>query len=170
MFFKNIAKWSKKLFWGVTIGCYALYFCLVVLAPTITVCIQYDLFSKTTDDGSLRKVTGLALIVIVVFGIMAYVFIKKAITKLPKVSIKEQRFRFGLETIFDCIPLAIALFVMFAVKDDAALAFTTAKICIFEFLAGVLVYGLVIKFIDAEWEIRQAAKLDNEKEKRREVV
>ena len=43
MFFKNIEKWSKKTMWGVTLICYILYFCIVVLAPTITVMVKYDM-------------------------------------------------------------------------------------------------------------------------------
>ena len=167
MFFKNIEKWSKKTMWGVTLICYILYFCIVVLAPTITVMVKYDIFGSANP---MRNVTGFCLIVIVICGLASYVFIKKVISKLPQISINEQRLKFGMETIFDCIPLGIALYAMFVVKDDINLAFDTMGICMWLFLAGILFNGLVIKFIDAEWFIRQGAKLDKEKAKRKDVV
>lgn len=168
MFFRNIAKWSKKCMWGVTILCYALYFCIVVLAPTITIMVKYDIFGNS--GGTLKNVTGFGLIVIVICGLASYIVIKKAINKLPQISTNEQRFKFGIETLFDCLPLGIALYTMFVVKDDVSLAFETMGICMWYFLAGILFNGLVIKFIDAEWVIRQGAKLDKEKAKRKDVV
>lgn len=167
MFFKNIAKWSKKAMWGVTLLCYALYFCIVVLAPTITIMVKYDIFGNSTG---MRNVTGFAIIVIVICGLASYIIIKKALSKLPQISVNEQRFKFGIETIFDCLPLGIVLFAMFVVKDDVSLAFETMSICMWFFLAGIVFNGLVIKFIDAEWFIRQGAKLDKEKAQRKDVV
>lgn len=155
--------------WGVTIISYILYFCIVVLAPTITVMVKYDIFGQAKES-AMHRVTGFGLIIIVICGIAAYVFMKKAISKLPQISVQEQRFKFGLEALFDCIPLAIVIFAMFVIKDDTTLAFSTMKICMWLFLAGVLFNGLVIKFIDAEWFIRQSAKLDKEKNKRKDVV
>lgn len=170
MFFKNIARWSKKCMWGVTLLCYILYFCIVVLAPTITIMIKYDIFGKDESSGSMISVTGFGLIVIVVCGLASYIFLKKAINKLPQISINEQRFKFGIETLFDCMPLGIALYAMFVVRDDIKLAFDTMGICMWFFLGGILFNGLFIKFIDAEWFIRQGAKLDKEKAKRKDVV
>lgn len=170
MFFKNIARWSKKCMWGVTLLCYILYFCIVVLAPTITIMIKYDIFGKNKGSGSMISVTGFGLIVIVVCGLASYIFLKKAINKLPQISINEQRFKFGIETLFDCMPLGIALYAMFVVRDDIKLAFDTMGICMWFFLGGILFNGLFIKFIDAEWFIRQGAKLDKEKAKRKDVV
>lgn len=168
MFFKNISKWSKKCMWGVTIVCYALYFCIVVLAPTIIVMVKYDIFNN--NNGTLKNVTGFGLIVIVICGLATYILMKKALHKLPQISTSEQRFKFGLETIFDCIPLGIALYAMFVVKDDVKLAFETMGICMWLFLTGIIFNGLFIKFIDAEWFIRQGAKFDKEKAKRKDVV
>lgn len=167
MFFKNIAKWSKKAMWGVTLLCYALYFCIVVLAPTITIMVKYDIFGNSKG---MRNVTGFGIIVIVICGLASYIIIKKALSKLPQISVNEQRFKFGIETIFDCLPLGIVLFAMFVVKDDVSLAFETMSICMWFFLAGIVFNGLVIKFIDAEWFIRQGAKLDKEKAQRKDVV
>lgn len=170
MFFKNIARWSKKCMWGVTLLCYILYFCIVVLAPTITIMIKYDIFGRNDGSRSMISVTGFGLIVIVVCGLASYIFLKKAINKLPQISINEQRFKFGIETLFDCMPLGIALYAMFVVRDDIKLAFDTMGICMWFFLGGILFNGLFIKFIDAEWFIRQGAKLDKEKAKRKDVV
>lgn len=167
MFFKDIAKWSKKTMWGVTFLCYALYFCIVVLAPTITVMVKYDIFGSAKP---MRNVTGFGIIVIVICGLSAYIFIKKALSKLPQISLNEQRFKFVVETIFDCLPIGIALYAMFVVKDDANLALDTMGICMWLFFVGVLFNGLFIKFLDAEWFIRQGAKLDKEKAKRKDVV
>lgn len=164
MFFQNIANWSKKLMWSVTIICYALYFGIIVIAPAITIFCKYN-----TTEG-MKKITGLGLVLIVIIGIASYTFVKKAISKLPQVSVNEQRFKFGIETIFDCLPLGIALYAMFAVKDDIDLAFDTLKICLILFLVGILWNSLIIKFIDAEWAIRNGAKLDKEKAKRTGVV
>lgn len=168
MFFQNIQNWSKKLMWTVTALCYIAYFGLIVLAPIITIMVKYQVFSKAEETAT--RITGFGLVVFVVFGLAAYIFFKKAVTKLPKVSVNEQRFRFGLECLFDCLPLGIALYSLFVVKDDINLAFSTAKYCLIFFLAGTLWNNLFIKFIDAEWEIRQGAKLDKEKEKRKGVV
>lgn len=165
MFFQNIEKWTKKLLITVTVLCYIAYFGLVVLAPTIVVLTKYQVFQNGT-----HYVTGFGIIVFVVVGIVSYIFMKKVISKLPKTSINQQRFRFGLETLFDCLPLGIALFALFAVKDDIDLAFQTFKVCLFLFLGGVLWNGLFIKFLDAEWDIRSATLLDKEKAKRKDVV
>lgn len=167
MFFQNIATWSKKLMWTVTILCYIFYFGLIIVAPAVTIMCKYHIFEKTSG---FRNITGFGLIVFVVFGIAGYCFIKKALTKLPKISIMEQRFRFGIECLFDLMPLGIALYALFAVKDDIHLAFQTSKLCLVYFLAGALWNNLFIKFIDAEWDIRQGAKLDKEKKKREGVV
>lgn len=168
MFFKNIDTWSKKCLWAVTAICYIIYFGLVVIAPTIIIGIKYDIFNNTSSG--LKNVTGFGLIVIVVCGIASYAFMKKILSKLPMISQTEQRIRFGLETIFDCLPLAIIIYALFVVKDDLNLAYDTFKICLCFFLAGVIFNGLFIKFIDAEWNIRQGAKFDKEKEKRKSVV
>ena len=165
MFFKNIAQWSKKTMLAVTIIFYIIYFLLVVIAPTITIICKYNIL-----ENGMKKVTGFGIIVIVVCGLASYLFIKKAITKLPSISVTEQRFKFGIETLIDCIPLAIILFALFVIKDDLDLAFSTFRICMIEFFVAILYNGLFIKFIDAEWVIRNGAKFDNEKLKRKGVV
>ncbi len=153
--------------WGVTLLCYALYFCIIVLAPTITVMVKYDVFGSADP---MKNVTGFGLIVIVVGGLAAYILIKKALKKLPQRSVNQQRLKFGIETVFDCLPLVMAIYAMFVIRDDVHLAFSTMKVCVWLFLAGILFNGLFIRFIDAEWFIRDAAKLDKEKAKRKDVV
>lgn len=167
MFFRKIENWSKKRMWVATIICYLFYFSLVLLAPTITVMIKYKVFQKTEK---MRNITGFGIIVVVICGITSFLLLKKTLRKLPQISANEQRFKFGLETLFNCFPIGITLFAMFVVKDDVMLAFETLQICVWFFLGGILFEGLFIKFIDAEWAIRQGAKFDKEKAKRSDVV
>lgn len=167
MFFNKIESWNKKTMWVVTIICYILYFSIVVLAPTITIMIKYQVFQHSEK---MKNITGFGIIVVVICGLASYIFVKKVTAKLPQTSTGERRLKFAIETIFDCLPLAICLYAMFAVRDDLALAFSTMKICMWYFLIGILFNGLFIKFIDAEWKLRDEAKKNKEIAKREGVV
>ena len=167
MFFQNIANWSKKLMITVTAICYIIYIGLILIAPAVVIMCKYQVFQKTE---SMRNITGFGLVVCVVVFILSFLFLKKRWAKLPQITITQQRFKYGVECLFDCIPLGLALFALFAVKDDIDLAFDTMKICLWLFLFGVIWNNLIVKFLDAEWDIRNAARFDKEKAKRTGVV
>lgn len=167
MFFKNIHTWSKKVMWTVTILFYTLYGCLLILAPAITIMTQYKVFEKTEHHQGL---TGLGLVVAIVFGIGAFVLVKRLINKMPQESINEQRVKFGIEAGFDLLPLAAILYLLFCAKDDVSLAYNTCMICIWFVLAAMIVNAFFIRFIEAEWVIRRRAKSNVEEKKRESVV
>lgn len=167
MFFNKIESWTKKQLLAITIICYLVYFAVVVLSPTITIMIKYQVFKHSEQ---MRNITGFGIIVIVICGLASYIFVKKVTSKLPQTSTSQRKLKFAIETIFDCLPLAICLYAMFAVRDDLALAFSTMKICMWYFLVGILFNGLFIKFIDAEWKIREDALKNKEIAKREGVV
>lgn len=167
MFFKNIDKWSKKLLWGVTILCYALYTCFLTIAPAITIMVKYNVFEKTEHH---RGLTGFGLIVAIIFGLYAFFMVKKQLVKLPQESIQEQRFKFGVECVFDVLPFAAIIYFLFTTRDDVKLAFDTFMICMWFILVAILIDALCIKFIDAEWAIRRRAKANKEAKKREDIV
>lgn len=167
MFFGKIETWSKKKIWVATIVCYLIYSCLLLVGPAVTIMLKYDIFKHAENN---NRLSGIALLFLVVFLLYAYIMACKFLNKLPQVTINEQRFKFGTQTALKIIPLGAAIFALWIARDNVILAFNTALICLAFILAAVVFDGLFIKFIDAEWNIRSAAKFDKEKAKRSDVV
>lgn len=167
MFFKNIAAWSKKKFIGVSILFEVLYFVLQALVPAIIICSKYNVFGKTEG---FRNITGLGLVVVVCIGIYSIIAIKRQLKKIPQVTVLSQRIKFGIELAFDLLFIIPAVYTMFVLKENVQLAFNTFFTCAWFFVAAILVNDLFIKFLDAEWIIRNHAKLNKESKKREGVV
>lgn len=167
MFFRKIENWSKKKMLVVTFACYLIYSCLLLVGPAVTIMLKYDIFNYAKNN---NRLSGIALLFLVVFLLYAYIMACKFLNKLPQITTNEQRFKFGIQTFLKIIPFGSVILALWIARDNVILAFDTALICLIFILAAIVFDGLYIKFIDAEWNIRSAAKLDKEKVKRSEVV
>lgn len=167
MFFRNIDTWSKKKLQAVDIICNLIYLILLVIIPIIIICNQYDIFTNTTAK---YKLTGIGIIVVIVLGLYSHKLLKQAIDKLPHITFNQQCFKYTLKGLFDLIPLVIMKVGFSLIKDDLILAYNTFNKCLWLLIAANLFDMFVLKYIEAERNIRTDALKINEIEKRRNLV
>lgn len=151
---------SKKKLFFLTLGSYVAYFALTILGPVLTVCLKYDLFNSATTK---IKINGFALLILIIIAVVSIFILKRAIAKIRDVSKGATYFKYILETITNLVFPVLMLFVIYLMNKNFALASSTMIIvCIF-YIAGEIINGLVINFIDRENRIREDSLYDKEK-------
>jgi hypothetical protein len=130
-------KWSvaKLRVWYAIFG--IIYFGLILVAPIIIVSCKYELFVSSEKVG---KLSGLGIIVAIIFGVIALTQLKKAINKLGEETPNQQMLKYTLLMLYTLIFPALALIFAYCIKDDVDLAVSTLKMCMY-FLIGGIFFG-----------------------------
>ncbi len=167
MFFKNIAEYSKKKLLALSIISNLIYVTLLIVGPSIVIGCRYAIFGTISAK---YRITGIGLILFVIIGLYAYIYLKKLIRKLPEIKLSQQRVKYTFEMALNLTPIGLLTIVGILVRDDAAKAFDTLLMCICFFMGAILFDGLFLKYIDAENDLRQKALLNKEVAKREHLV
>lgn len=152
--FKDIDQWKDRKLRAVWLVLELLYFVLMAIVPIVVICIKYHLFENAYQD---HKLNGFLLVLIIIVGVISLRALKKLVSKLPDTTIKQQWFKYVLQTILAILWPAAACFVLMCFKDDFNLAFDTFSICLGFFTLGLIVDNLFISFLDKERFFRQQA-------------
>ena len=163
MFFKDIAEWSKrKVFW-MDILFSAIYIIFMIVIPIIIIAVNYGV-GETVEKSKLLTSWSLVLILIVaVVGIFA---ISKLARKLPDETFKQQTVKYTLELVQRLILPVLGFVALHQFKVNFDLAYTVLSWCIISFICGILVDGLVLKYIDKELSFNKELDHRAEIEKR----
>ena len=163
MFFKDIAEWSKrKVFW-MDILFSAIYIVFMIIIPIIIISVNYGA-GETVEKSKLLTSWSLVLILIVaVVGIFA---ISKLARKLPDETFKQQTVKYTLELVQRLILPVLGFVALHQFKVNFDLAYTVLSWCIISFICGILVDGLVLKYIDKELSFNKELDHRAEIEKR----
>lgn len=165
----NLENFSKKKFILFSIISEIVYFSLLVIGPTIVVCVNYDLFEKTSELQTI-KLTGVGLILIIVLGIYAYSKIIRFFRKLPETKLYQQRIKFTAQMLFGLIPYVLIYAATLFAQDNINLAIDTLLSCLIYMILAVIFDGLILKYVDAESKIREEAARMNAIESRKDKV
>lgn len=167
MFFKNIENWTKQKLRGLNILFSLLHFTALVLVPVIITGVNYRLFSNST--GGL-KLTAVGSIIVVILGLYAYIKMKKVIDDLPEIKVGQQRFKFTIQAILSLLPIIIIIIAIQFAKKDFNTAMNVLQWSSVSFACGILIDGLLLKYIKAELTLRSKALELVEIEKRKKLV
>ncbi|MCM1556279.1 MAG: hypothetical protein NC087_01960 [Anaeroplasma bactoclasticum] len=167
MFFKNIAQYSPKKLLVLNIIFHLLYFALLLIGPIVTIGIKYSIFEKVSEH---VRLTGIGLILFITIGFYGYLKIKNAVKKLPEITLSQQKLKFNLEMVFNCIPILLLFLALSMTKSNIDLAYQTFSYCIIYILCAIFIDGFFLKYLAAEYEIRIKAEELLEIDSRKELL
>ena len=163
MFFKDIAEWSKrKVFW-MDILFSAIYIIFMIVIPIIIIAVNYGA-GETVDKSKL--LTSWSLIHILIVAVVGIFAISKLARKLPDETFKQQTVKYTLELVQRLILPVLGFVALHQFKVNFDLAYTVLSWCIISFICGILVDGLVLKYIDKELSFNKELDHRAEIEKR----
>ena len=163
MFFKDIAEWSKrKVFW-MDILFSAIYIIFMIVIPIIIIAVNYGT-GETVEKSKL--LTSWSLILILIVAVVGIFAISKLARKLPDETFKQQTVKYTLELVQSLILPVLGLVALHQFKVNFDLAYTVLSWCIVSFICGILVDGLVLKYIDKELSFNKELDHRAEIEKR----
>ena len=163
MFFKDIAEWSKrKVFW-MDILFSAIYIIFMIVIPIIIIAVNYGA-GETVDKSKL--LTSWSLIHILIVAVVGIFAISKLARKLPDETFKQQTVKYTLELVQRLILPVLGFVALHQFKVNFDLAYTVLSWCIVSFICGILVDGLVLKYIDKELSFNKELDHRAEIEKR----
>lgn len=158
---------SKGQMLAVTIITYAIYFLLTILAPVLTICIKFDLFSVAETK---LKISGWAIILLLVAAVVGLTILNKSITKMTDTRPANAYFKYTLQTISNLILPVATIFIVIWIRADMAKASSTLILMCSYYIAGGIIDGAIISFIDRENRLRDGSLEDKEKDDRRNLV
>lgn len=159
---------SKKQMILVTVSSYVMYFLCTILAPVITVCIKFDLFNAAKE--SKLQISGWALVLLLIGAVVGLFIIRRSVNKMSDIRPANAYFKYTLQTISNLVLPVVVLLLIDLFKNDIALASSTLTLMCIYYIAGGVIDGAVISFIDRENKIRDGALFDKEKDARRSKV
>ena len=163
MFFKDIAEWSKrKVFW-MDILFSAIYIIFMIVIPIIIIAVNYGA-GETVEKSKL--LTSWSLILILIVAVVGIFALSKLARKLPDETFKQQTVKYTLELVQSLILPVLGLVALHQFKVNFDLAYTVLSWCIVSFICGILVDGLVLKYIDKELSFNKELDHRAEIEKR----
>ena len=163
MFFKDIAEWSKrKVFW-MDILFSAIYIIFMIVIPIIIIAVNYGA-GETVEKSKL--LTSWSLILILIVAVVGIFAISKLARKLPDETFKQQTVKYTLELVQRLILPVLGFTALHQFKVNFDLAYTVLSWCIVSFICGILVDGLVLKYIDKELSFNKELDHRAEIEKR----
>ena len=163
MFFKDIAEWSKrKVFW-MDILFSAIYIIFMIVIPIIIIAVNYGA-GETVEKS--KRLTSWSLILILIVAVVGIFAISKLARKLPDETFKQQTVKYTLELVQSLILPVLGLVALHQFKVNFDLAYTVLSWCIVSFICGILVDGLVLKYIDKELSFNKELDHRAEIEKR----
>ena len=163
MFFKDIAEWSKrKVFW-MDILFSAIYIIFMIVIPIIIIAVNYGA-GETVEKSKL--LTSWSLILILIVAVVGIFAISKLARKLPDETFKQQTVKYTLELVQSLIRPVLGRVALHQFKVNFDLAYTVLSWCIVSFICGILVDGLVLKYIDKELSFNKEIDHKAELEKR----
>ena len=164
MWFKNIENWSQKKLKLTWLAYNIIYLILMLVAPIIIVQTNY----KITKGGSTLTLVGLILILFISVFIFRYG--KRLLNKLPQAKKSDQVFKFMLLLVVALMMPILGLILIYLIRQNVEQACNTISYCLYSIIAGITLDHLSIKFIEAEFDLRSAATIDIEKEKRKATL
>lgn len=147
MFFKNIDYWSKGKLILITILVALAYFTASCFIPCLFIAINYGVF-KTSNF----KLTGAALIMIVIIFSFGGKAISTLLSFLPRDTQKQQIIRYTIELILGLIVPALCLWCVHLFKVNVDLACKTATQCIVSIMFAILINNVALKSIIYQWQ------------------
>lgn len=162
---KNLSKRQMIL---VTVISYITYFLCTILAPVITICVKFNLFDAAKE--SRLQISGWALVLLLIAAVVGLFIIKRSVNKMSDIRPANAYFKYTLQTISNLVLPVVILLLVELFKNDIALASSTLTLMCIYYIAGGVLDGAVISFIDRENKIRDGALFDKEKDARRSKV
>ena len=163
MFFKDIAEWSKrKVFW-MDILFSAIYIIFMIVIPIIIISVNYGA-GETVEKSKL--LTSWSLVFILIAAVVGIFALSKLARKLPDETFKQQTIKYTLELVQDLILPVLGFVALHQFKVNFDLAYTVLSWCIVSFICGILIDGLVLKYIDKELSFNKEIDHKAEIEKR----
>lgn len=162
---KNLSKSQMIL---VTVISYITYFLCTILAPVITICVKFNLFDAAKE--SRLQISGWALVLLLIAAVVGLFIIKRSVNKMSDIRPANAYFKYTLQTISNLVLPVVILLLVELFKNDIALASSTLTLMCIYYIAGGVLDGAVISFIDRENKIRDGALFDKEKDARRSKV
>ena len=163
MFFKDIAEWSKrKVFW-MDILFSAIYIVFMIVIPIIIIAVNYGA-GETVEKSKL--LTSWSLILILIVAVVGIFALSKLARKLPDETFKQQTVKYTLELVQRLILPVLGFVALHQFKVNFDIAYRVISWCIVSFICGILVDGLILKYIDKELSFNKELDHRSEIEKR----
>ena len=163
MFFKDIAEWSKrKVFW-MDILFSAIYIVFMIVIPIIIIAVNYGA-GETVEKSKL--LTSWSLILILIVAVVGIFALSKLARKLPDETFKQQTVKYTLELVQRLILPVLGFVALHQFKVNFDIAYRVISWCIVSFICGILVDGLILKYIDKELSFNKELDHRAEIEKR----
>ena len=160
-YFKNRTK-KEMLAW--TACTYVAYFIITILAPVLTILVNYDVFNAETTTKVKLGVSAVVLLIVV--AVVGLFFIKRTLEKLNDIHEGVAIFKYSLETVSNVILPVIILVALYFLNIDFDRAKTTILTIMILYIAGGILDGTLINIISRENRIRDKALLDKEASER----
>lgn len=153
MFFKDIENWSKKKVRTtfLVFGLFYLIFALVI--PCVIVGVKYDLIKSSST-----RLTGVGLILVVCIAVFLLKGVKRLFAKMPQDELKEQRLKFTCQMIYSLFLPVLGLVMIRLIKQNVVLACDTLTACIWSIIVSIVIDHTMLKYIEAEFDLRNEAK------------
>ena len=163
MFFKDIAEWSKrKVFW-MDILFSAIYIVFMIVIPIIIIAVNYGA-GETVEKSKL--LTSWSLVFVLIVAVVGIFALSKLARKLPDETFKQQTVKYTLELVQSLILPVLGFVVLHQFKVNFDIAYKVISWCIVSFICGILVDGLILKYIDKELSFNKELDHRAEIEKR----
>lgn len=164
MFFKDIETWTLskvRKYWALF---NILYLLAMLVAPIIIIAGQYGWF-QTSEK--IKLLSGWCLIILVICVVIGLFALRKVLRKLPDETIKQQKLKYTIEMLEALILPFLVIFVSYQFKLALEQAFNTVVYCSICWIAGVLIDGLFVKYLDKELFYQQELDHQSALEKRK---
>ena len=147
MFFKDIDYWSKGKLILITIIVALAYFIASCFIPCIFIAHNYGVF-RTSN----YKLTGAALIMVVIIFSFGSKAINTLLNFLPRDTQKQQIVRYTIEMILGLVIPGLCIWVIHLFKINVELACQTATQCIISIMVAIVINNVCLKTIIYQWQ------------------
>lgn len=163
MFFKDIAEWSKRKVFLMDVLFSAIYIVFMIIIPIIIIAVNYGA-GETVEKSKL--LTSWSLVLILIVAVVGIFSLSKLARKLPDETYKQRTIKYTVELVQSLILPVLAFVMLHQFKVNFDLAYKVLSWCIVSFICGILIDGLVLKYIDKELSFNKEIDHKAEIEKR----
>ena len=146
--------WSNNKLRFIYIITHLIYLILILVAPIVIIILNYNLTAT-------YKLSGFGMILMLIFGVVGLLNLKKIISKFPKAKIK-----FTLDFCYSSLYLILIISVLHMFTLNFDLAYKTILECIGFIFAAIIIDNFGISFLDLEYSYRRQAQNNAEIERR----
>ena len=113
-----------------------------------------------------KLLTSWSLVFILIVAVVGIFALSKLARKLPDETFKQQTVKYTLELVQSLILPVLGFVLLHQFKVNFDLAYTVLSWCIVSFICGILIDGLILKYIDKELSFNKEIDHKAEIEKR----